>query len=254
VLSGLTRLATCHEFQEPYLPEAAVSEPEFDRFAASYREIHARNIVLSGESPDYFAQYKMLDFVSILHKLEAPRSGKFLDFGSGIGASVLPFLDGWPNGQLICADVSPSSIAQSLAVHGSLVEYSLIKDGRLAQTDSSVDGAFACCVFHHIPESNHPFCLRELRRVLKPGAPLMVYEHNPLNPLTVHAVRTCPLDENAVLIRAKTLRRRCEDAGFLAVRIEYRVFFPAALRRLRSLESSLRWLPFGAQYAVHARA
>jgi hypothetical protein len=32
------------------------------------------------------------------------------------------------------------------------------------------------------------------------------------------------------------------------------VFFPAALRRLRVLEQGLRWLPLGAQYALHARA
>ena len=90
--------------------------------------------------------------------------------------------------------------------------------------------------------------------MLRPGAPLMIYEHNPLNPLTVRAVNTCPLDENAVLIGGREMMRRCNAQGFLNSRLEYRVFFPAALRQLRPLENHLRWLPAGAQYAIHSIA
>ena len=42
----------------------------------------------------------------------------------------------------------------------------------------------------------------ELKRVLRAGGACVIFEHNPLNPLTVQAVNTCPFDENAVLIKA----------------------------------------------------
>ncbi len=92
--------------------------------------------------------------------------------------------------------------------------------------------------------------LSELRRGLRPGGLVMIYEHNPLNPLTVRAVRTCAFDENAVLIRAATLKERLVEAGFTGATARYRLFFPRALRLLRPLEQWMTWLPLGAQYYV----
>jgi SAM-dependent methyltransferase len=231
-----------------------MSQAEFDRFAREYRALHAKNIEITGEGPEYFARYKMADFARRLHAIGAPLDGRYLDFGSGVGASIAPFLECLPQGRLVCADVSQDSLAESARLHGEVATYVPIESGALPVESGSLDGAFACCVFHHIPAQEHPAALLEIRRVLKADSPLMVYEHNPLNPLTVRAVRTCPLDENAVLIRAGEMRRRCERAGFRNVRIEYRVFFPSFLSALRGLENRLRWLPLGAQYAVHARA
>ena len=64
-----------------------------------------------------------------------------------------------------------------------VMAHMLIRDNLLPLADASVDGAFACCVFHHIPPQEHVSALKELRRVLRPGAPLMIYEHNSYNPL-----------------------------------------------------------------------
>ncbi len=231
-----------------------MGDTEFDRHASDYREIHARNIAVSGESPEYFADYKMRDFAALLRAANLPENGHYLDFGSGIGNSVVPFQNILPAAHLTCADVSVASLQISRTTHGATVNHLLISQNRLAIPDASFDGAFACCVLHHIPASDHPKVLRELRRVLKPGGLLMIFEHNPLNPLTVRAVNECPLDENAVLISAKEMLDRCADVGWLEASCSYRVFFPAALRWLRGLETHLRWLPLGAQYFVCVRA
>lgn len=231
-----------------------MSKAEFDRFASSYKELHQQNIAITGEEPAYFAHYKMRDFAALLQGMGAPVDGRYLDFGSGIGTSIEPFLQQLAQARLVCADVSADSLAESRALHADKVDYLLIAESGIDLPDASLDGAFACCVFHHIPPALHHDSLVELRRVLKPGAPLMVYEHNPYNPLTVHAVNTCPLDENAILIAAAEMRRRCERAGFSAVTADYRVFFPAGLKALRPLETVLRWLPLGGQYYVAARA
>lgn len=234
--------------------EALMSQPEFDRFASTYSQVHKQNIAITGEEPEYFAIYKMRDFASLARAFDAPHDGTYLDFGSGIGASVAPFKACLPQARLLCADVSADSLTESMLAHGSSAEYVLLRNTQLPLPESSVDGAFACCVFHHIPPAEHMATLAELRRVLKPGAPLMIYEHNPYNPLTVRAVNTCPLDKNAVLITAREMRRRCERAGYTSVETDYRVYFPAALKALRPLEDHLRWLPLGAQYFVCARA
>ncbi len=227
-----------------------MSDAEFDQHAARYREVHAANIKVSGEAPEYFADYKMRDFAAVVASHGSSLKGRYLDFGCGVGNSARPFREHLPEAQLLAADVSPQSLAQLKETHGHQVDTLLITGDSLPLSDSSLDGAFACCVFHHIPPQDHLASLRELRRVLRPGAPLMVYEHNPFNPLTVRAVNTCPLDENAILIKAAEMGSRLVSAGFKQVDYNYRVFFPSALKRLRGLEDKIRWLPLGAQYFV----
>lgn len=232
-----------------------MSQAEFDRHATHYRALHEANITASGESPEYFADYKMRDLAALYGAAGLPSDGRVLDFGSGIGASVPPFRRHLPTQRLTCADVSAESLALLPNQPGADgVELVQITGSSLPFPDHCFDAAYACCVFHHIPHADHSDALAELRRVLRPGGLLMIYEHNPFNPLTVRAVRTCPLDENAVLISGSEMRARCVRAGFASVKVDYRVFFPASLKALRATEDALRWLPLGAQYLVAARA
>jgi hypothetical protein len=78
----------------------------------------------------------------------------------------------------------------------------------------------------------------------------MIYEHNPFNPMTLHAVNSCPFDENAVLLKRSRVRNVLREGGMEVVMQEYRVYFPAFLKLLRPLEKYLTWLPLGAQYFV----
>jgi SAM-dependent methyltransferase len=107
-------------------------------------------------------------------------------------------------------------------------------------------------VFHHIDHADHGALLQELRRVVRPGGSLFIFEHNPFNPLTVRVVNDCPFDENAHLIRGREMKRRLLAAGFASANTRYRVFFPHFLRALRPLEAALAWLPLGGQYYVRA--
>jgi hypothetical protein len=43
-----------------------MDEAEFDKFADEYRSMHAANIRLSGEDPEYFAEYKIADIAAEL--------------------------------------------------------------------------------------------------------------------------------------------------------------------------------------------
>jgi SAM-dependent methyltransferase len=230
-----------------------MDEAEFDKFAAEYRAMHAANIKASGESPEYFAEYKIVDLVRDSARLGAlGTQPRVLDFGAGVGYSVPFFARHLPAARVTCLDVSQKSLEVGAAQHGARAEFAHFDGARIPYPDATFDVALASCVFHHIPESEHVALLAEIRRVLKPRGLVFVFEHNPLNPLTRHAVDTCPFDENAVLIRAPKMRRRVLDAAFAEARINYRIFFPHALRGLRGLEPRLTWLPLGAQYYVRA--
>lgn len=229
-----------------------MDETEFDKFAAEYRDLHAANIRVSGEDPEYFAEYKVKDIAAERVRTGHGLDGRVLDFGAGIGYSVPFFRRHMPAARITCLDVSKRSLAIGAATHGDDADFRHF-DGMTIPCDAdSFQVTLASCVFHHIPHSEHVPLLREIRRVLAPGGMLFVFEHNPLNPLTRRAVNTCEFDENAVLIGASAMRSRMLEAGFDAAVIRYRIFFPALLRALRALEPYLTWLPLGAQYYVCA--
>lgn len=226
---------------------------EFDKFAEEYKSLHCENVASSGESPEYFAEYKMKDLKKIVKGTSAIMdTGHFLDFGAGIGSSVPFFRKYFPAARLTCADVSENSLEIAASNFGNSAEYVTFDGTYLPFADNSFDATYASCVFHHIRPEQHVHHLRELHRVLKLKGFIMIYEHNPLNPLTVRAVNTCPFDENAILIRANIMKTRLKSAGFTSVKIRYRVFFPRFLSSLRWAENWLEWLPLGAQYYVVA--
>jgi ubiquinone/menaquinone biosynthesis C-methylase UbiE len=229
-----------------------VNRADFDRFADEYRALHQRSISASGESPEYFAEYKIVDLKRIVGAGDID-TGRFLDVGAGIGASVPYFRTHFPRAHLICIDVSMRSLRigiERCAGNGSFVAF----DGRrLPFDDAAFDCVFANCVFHHIAPADQRALLQDLRRVLKRDGHVVIYEHNPLNPLTLRAVNACEFDRNARLIRAGSLKATLAAAGFRQLETEYRVFFPRMLRGLRRFERSLAWLPLGAQYFVCGR-
>jgi SAM-dependent methyltransferase len=232
-----------------------MDEAEFDKFASEYRTIHAANIKFSGEEPEYFAEYKIIDIAAELASVHGsvPPHPTVLDFGAGVGYSVPFFRQHLPGASITCLDVSKKSLEVGAAKHGSDARFTHFDGAQIPYADDWFDVGLASCVFHHIPHTEHVALLGELKRVLKPNGLLFVFEHNPLNPLTRHAVNTCEFDENAELIPAPTMRGRVRAAGFAAARCKYRIFFPHALRGLRPLEAQLTWLPFGAQYYVVAQ-
>ena len=224
---------------------------EFDQFADEYDNMHAANIAITGERPDFFSEYKIRILKDDVAKLPATAQS-IIDFGAGIGNSVPFFRRYIPNAALTCADVSQKSLDIANKRFPGAMAPALIQNEKLDSPDDSYDAAFSACVFHHIPHEEHGHWFQELRRVVKPAGMIAIFEHNPLNPLTVHAVNTCPFDANARLIRAAQLRRSLTEAGWRNATIRYHIFFPRALAALRVLEPSMTWLPLGAQYSAVA--
>ncbi len=173
-----------------------------------------------------------------------------LDFGTGVGNNF-PFLaKHFPRTSLFGIDVSEKSLTLAKERFNGFGEFSLFNGKTLPYPEGQFDLALATCVFHHIPADEHIQLIQEVSRSLRSGGAFMIYEHNPFNPLTRHAVNTCSFDENAVLLKRVQVAKLFVKAGMEVVMQEYRVFFPAFLKLLRPLEKYLTWLPLGAQHFV----
>ncbi|MDP9813442.1 SAM-dependent methyltransferase [Rhizobium tibeticum] len=228
-----------------------MNESEFDQFADEYRKLHANVITASGETPEFFAEYKIADMA----RHAASRSvevNSILDFGCGVGTSSPYFLRYFPDASLVGVDVSNKSLEIARSRFGQKATYAQL-DKIIGFPDNTFDTAFAACVFHHIPWEEHEHWLREIHRVVKPSGFVAIFEHNPWNPLTVRAVNTCEFDANARLMNPFHLRTLLRGVGWNKVRHDYRIFFPRALSSFRFLEAGMRWLPLGAQFSVTAQ-
>ena len=230
-----------------------LDKTEFDKFAEEYTNIHKDNIRVSGEAPSFFSEYKIKDLHEITRSFGLSQKLNILDFGCGVGNSIDYLLKYFPHSKIMGVDVSEKSIEiakQRFSPNAILQSY----DGEtLPYEDSSLDIIFSACVFHHIPQDLYSHIFKEFRRVLKKDGLFVVFEHNPLNPLTLKAVNTCPFDENAVLIKCHDFKEILSKNAFKEISGIYRIFFPHFLRRLRPIEPILGWLPLGAQYYIVAK-
>ena len=228
---------------------------EFDKFAEEYLATHKSNLAITGEAPDYFARYKIIEIARRLKAMGRAAPQRILDFGCGIGNSAPHLREAFPDAEIIGLDVSEKSLAVAQARFPGAAEFRAYAGGAdMPLEAASFDLVFSACVFHHIEAQEHVAIFAGLRRLLRPGGLKAVFEHNPVNPVSRYIVATCPFDENAVLIPAGEFVRRQRAAGFGKVRIAYTGFFPGPLKALRPLEPAMAALPFGAQYYTLAQA
>jgi len=232
-----------------------MNEAEFDKFADEYATLHAAGIAVSGEGPEYFSEYKLIDIAREYERASniANTPVNILDFGAGIGGSIPYVHKHFSTPKLTCLDLSKRSLEIAERKFSSLANYVHFDGSHIPFPTEHFDIAYAMCVFHHIDHAEHIFLLQELRRVIRPGGSLFIFEHNPYNPLTVRIVNNCPFDENARLISGANMKRQLLNAGFSSINVRYRVFFPHFLRALRPIEAAFSWLPMGGQYYAQAR-
>jgi SAM-dependent methyltransferase len=167
-----------------------------------------------------------------------------LDWGCGTGSLTGALVPHYP--QVHGYDPSP----ESLRVARDRVPGATFHEHVADVPNESFGSAVVSGVLHHVPRAERKDMLVTVRDKLSSGGRLFVFEHNPLNPVTRHVVRVCPFDVDVELVYPWHARRLLVDAGFRDVAVKYIVFFPRALRFLRSLEPKLDWLPLGGQIFV----
>ncbi len=210
---------------------------KFDAYAEEYERLHAESIAVTGEDTDYFAGYK----VDCLRRIGVPQHAKVLDFGCGIGNVTCKLVEHYTD----VHGYEPSKASAEKARQRAKSAH--VHDDVQALPDGVFDVAVLSCVLHHVPPAERLGVLGEITKKLRPGGKLVVFEHNPLNPLTQRAVKSCPFDDDAILLWPWEQRSLLKRAGFADVDLDYIVFFPKALSFMRPLEPKLSWLALGAQ-------
>lgn len=227
------------------IDQKAVAE-EFDKYRDTYSDAVNDALIVPGLDVDYFTKVKaqiLLDQARAI--FGDPGQIDVLDVGCGIG-NYHPLLKGAFH-RLVGVDVSPESIDRAKE-RNTDVEY-LVYDGRtLPFEDTSFDIAYAICVVHHVPVPMWENFFAELHRVLKPSGRAMIFEHNPLNPLTMRVVNRCPFDRDAVLLKQGKTTSLLGGAGFADVSSRTFLNVPSFNRLTRQLDQMIGVLPTGAQY------
>jgi 2-polyprenyl-3-methyl-5-hydroxy-6-metoxy-1,4-benzoquinol methylase len=217
------------------------TEAEFDSFASHYEELHASSIKITGETPEYFAAYK----ASYIARILPPGPCRILDYGCGIGMLSRHLLREVPHARVDGFDPSQESIARIDAILRAQGIFTSNSD----LLSSNYDLIAIANVLHHVKPDDRQDLIDRVTLRLAPMGKLVIFEHNPANPLTRWAVAHCAFDGDAILLWPGETIKYLKRAGLTTAR-DYIVFFPRWLGSLRRFEPLLRSCPLGAQYAV----
>jgi SAM-dependent methyltransferase len=223
---------------------------EFDAYRASYSDVVNQSISFSGLDVDFFTRAKAARLLDALADMIGPTERlSLLDVGCGVG-NFHPLLRGRV-GELTGVDPSSECIEEAKSRNPG-VTYQVNGDV-LPFPDARFDATCAICVMHHVPPTKWTSFASELARVTRPGGVVLVFEHNPYNPLTRRIVSSCPFDKDAVLLtRAQTVRY-LKGAGLADVGGRYILAVPSVDGVARKIDDALGPLPLGAQYCAHGR-
>jgi SAM-dependent methyltransferase len=221
------------------------SEAEFDRYAAEYAQLLKDPVrdLFSGDGMFFHRRKWELLRRALQGQGVNPASAEWLDVGCG-------------KGELL--SLGKSSFKRAAGCDPSA---GMIRDGgdvilqtdpsKLPFGDASFDLVTAVCVYHHVPRHARPVLTAEMLRVLRPGGLACFIEHNPLNPVTQLIVSRTPVDADADLASHWRMKALVRSVGFRKPKCEFFLYFPENIySKLAGVESLLRDLPLGGQYAL----
>lgn len=225
---------------------------EFDKFSDNYNKKHDECVgVFSGTDRDYFSEYK----INILkQKNVVNKSGVWLDLGCGDGNTARYVNEYFPDYEYHGIDVSEKCIGAAKEKSDCRGSFSVYDGVHIEKEDNTYDVIYISTVLHHVPPKQWKSLLTECRRVLKLDGRLVIFEHNPWNPVTRKIVKDCVFDGDAVLLSSKTCENILMEIGYNNISKNYSVFFPrkGVFNLLVNLEKCLTWCPLGGQYYVIA--
>jgi len=215
---------------------------EFDPYSESYRALVTQSVRASGEPSEYFAAYKA-KYLS--RRFGSDKIRAVLDYGCGVGVLAEQLKLQMPGARIDGFDPSQESLDHIPAALRRQGSFGL----HLDTLDVNYDLVVIANVLHHVQPAVREAVFRRAFGKLASGGRLVVFEHNPWNPLTRWAVSQCPFDGDAILLKSSEVRGLLMRTGFGQLLRDFVVFFPRWLAPLRPIESSLGWVPLGAQYA-----
>jgi SAM-dependent methyltransferase len=224
----------------------------FDNYSEEYKNLLAKHTGTSpGSDLTFFARQKAHHLRRALPDPLAVHS--ILDFGCGIGMAVRPLHLAFPKARITGVDPSTKSLDIAAQEHKDINTRLIpLADFNADPSIGNFDLIVISCVLHHIECDQHSAVLQSLRHRCSPTGKIAIFEHNPLNPLTLKTVRDCPFDEGVTLIRASQGRALLKASGWDNVKKRYITFVPPTLSKYKACEDWLPWCPLGGQYMLTA--
>jgi len=218
----------------------------FDAYHESYDKLIDNSIGFMGVEHDFYTKAKAECLVRCLRRMYGSTSAlNVLDVGCGVGKTdtiLVPHFNA-----LSGVDVSAACIERAKHDNPS-VQYSGYDGGALPYTAARFDAAFMICVLHHVAPPERVELLREVRRVIRPGGSVFVFEHNPFHPLTRFVVARCVFDRGVSLLSRRETVGLLREAGLRYDDSQYILYVPFDLHRLEFPAVFRRWFPFGTQF------
>ena len=231
----------------------------FDRVARDYEKIHNRSLPPGVRSADFIRQ-RVANVIRWLSDGYVGKEFLYLDFGCGNGRmlksllasdAVKPLVE-QGRLRLFGFDTSVESIHEAKSLMGD-DRVCLVSDLNHLPRDVRFDFVISCHVFHHIPPAERAETVERLASRMKLSSRLVIWEHNPFNPMTRMLVKMCPFDGDARLLTLSTTKTLFGKNSFRYREHAYVNVFPPRWLRLDAVsatEVKLSRLPIGAQYWV----
>jgi 2-polyprenyl-3-methyl-5-hydroxy-6-metoxy-1,4-benzoquinol methylase len=240
--------AISHPVEPSSLKQTVILKPEsFDSYSKNYNELLNHSIRHTGYDADDLVSTKLHKLRSLFPSL-SEKPFRLLDFGCGVGNLYGQVAEFFPTAIYTGVDPSKDSIIKAHSFYHCDANFQ--EDSCEEWETNEYDLIFASGVFHHIPHVEHTVLIDKLSSLLKKGGILVIWEHNPLNPVTKKIVRNCPFDKDAVFVPSKNLKSLFTRVSLSNVQVIYTTFFPKFLSTLNFMDPYLAWLPLGGQYIV----
>ncbi len=217
----------------------------FDRYADKYDYyLESCLDVVCHQNGAFFHKLKAC-YIEIVCRKQKLR--RILDFGCGNGGLSAVLVQNYPEAEIVGYDVSSRQIASARERYKGRARLSFTEELRSVD---SYDLVVTACVLHHVKLEDRLDLLMQLLRFVGETGRLIVFEHNPLNPVARYIVDHCRFDQDVALIYPCQLKRLARQAGLTIDEMAYVSIFPWATGCFRKVEWFLRHLPLGAQYMM----
>lgn len=210
----------------------------FDRYLNDYEYYIQESTKKFDKNLDYYRKNKIE--ITKERTLNYPKN--ILDFGSGVGVMIPHMKKKFSKSKIYAYDESRESL-KFLKKKFPFVTCLKKIDGQI-----KFDLIFLSGVVHHIEKNLRERVFKKIHSSLNASGILVIFEHNPYNPLTNIVVKNCEFDQDAQLIKRRDLIKICEKVNFKINESAYIYFFPTFMKQLRFLEKYLEWFFLGAQY------
>lgn len=218
---------------------------DFDEHAHTYRALLKSSIGFLGTNDTFFDSYKVYCIKNWV--ANDNRAYDILDYGCGIGKLTGLLGKDYQRSTVYGYDISKKSLYLAKEKYAEMKNIYFINE---LPKEQKYDLIIVANVFHHINPDERINSFFKIKELLNPDGKIVVFEHNPFNPLTRYIVSTCPFDLDAKLIWLHNFIEMALRCGMEAELKRYILFFPWSPKLFRNIECLLKCVPLGAQYML----